>query len=243
MTTPSKLTTLQWVLSKDRLIKSQGADPRERIHYTGHARPMAGSYARTIGNWCRLSTNEICNQKDPTASLATVRIGAFRQFRWHHNLMTRTEFEAHYGAHAGRPWLLGYVCWQAHRQAQLELIQANGAPASIGVACAKAVRDSELGMHRRLGLLPVEVVLYTRHFDRFVQHLPIQGLLTYDEWCDASDQTKTSYWDLGEGSDSTPWGDIGDPGPHLLADREPACFRPNEAGQLHGPSSASRATG
>lgn len=239
----ANLTTLQWSFSKDRLIKGHGLDPADRIHYTGHVRPISSSYIRTVGHWGLLSVREMCNPDNPVTALAHVTIGAFRQFRWHHGLMTRSEFEAHYGTHRNRPWLIGYVCWEAHDRAQRKLVAANGVPASIGEAAALAVRDSETGASLRLGLLPVEVVLYARHFDRFVRHLPVLGLITYDEWCGVSDDDKSAYWNLGEGDASTPWGDISSPGPHLIASREPASFRSIETGDVHGPGCATAAAG
>jgi hypothetical protein len=200
MTTPPSakaLTTLEWVSLTSSAIRAAGHDPADRIHYTGHRANIRRAYLPTIGSWGLLNTEDFINPAHPhLGQVLRVRYGAFRQFRYSRALMTRDEFELYHGDIEEKPWLHAELCWAAHDRVQAAFIEVNGTPCSLGLAAHHAAAEgARLGAKPecRLGLLPVEIVLWARLFEM----LRMQNGLTYHDWEAFDDETKASFWKYG----------------------------------------------
>lgn len=192
----AELTTWDWVSLGDAELRRFGADPKDRIHYTGHRTHLLRPYLPTIGNWGLGRTKDFINTKEPHLGLVRVKPGAFRQFRHSRGLMTRSEFELHHGSLDDRPWLQAELAWRAHDRVQGLTYAANNAYCSVGVAADAIVKQ---GLDRiaeprdRLGMLPVEIVLWARLFEV----LRLAYGFAYDEWEALNDTAKAKYWDTG----------------------------------------------
>lgn len=189
---PSELSALDWIRYASPSLRVKSMCPEDRIHYTGHVVHLPRAYIPSIGNWCRADTRQLINIDCPNEGLVKVRHGAFRQFRHKNGLFTRREYELLYGRLADQPWHLAEHCWMAVAHAQGALLRVNGTTGSLGEAARKAVQDA-LARSRPLGVLPIEVVLWTRVFDTFLS----THLLSYDEWAGFSHEERVTFWAPG----------------------------------------------
>lgn len=194
---PKELSVKEWISLPSSAIRAAGHDAADRIHYTGHKTNIRRAYLPTIGNWGILDTEEFINSgQTHLGEVLRVRYGAFRQFRHSRCLMTRSEFERHHGSIEHKPWLHAELCWVAHDRVQAAFIEVNGTPCSLGLAAHHvALEGARLGAkpQHRLGLLPVEIVLWARLFEM----LRMQSGLTYHEWEAFDDETKARFWKYG----------------------------------------------
>jgi hypothetical protein len=192
----SRLSVLDWIRLTAKELRALGVDPDDRIHFTGHASPLPEVYVPSVGNWALYDTDDLIDREAPHLGLVRVKYAAFRQFRCARGLMTRSAFESHHGPIHDRPWLLAELSWSAHSRAQEVLRRTNGTPGSFGQACARAVQDAssrDTPSKLRLGIMPVEVVLWARIFDGVLR----SGYVSYDEWTGFGHGTKHAYWELG----------------------------------------------
>lgn len=136
------------------------------------------------------------SEKTPHKAMLHVSVTAYRQFKSRFGLMTRLQFERHHGPHA---WTRAELSFAEHARAQRQLGLANDInwanAAPIGSACAYALATARTP----LGLLPVEVVLWSCLFSDL---LAIHGI-TFKDWNELRDDEKQTVWDLGR--DGVPW--------------------------------------
>lgn len=198
ITKPSELSALDWIRYRAPSLHVKGVCPEDRIHFTGHLVQLSRAYIPSIGNWCRLDTREMIDIEHPNRGLVTVKHGAFRQYRHKNGLYTRREYELLYGALYEQPWRLAEQCWVAVAHAQGALLRVNRTMGSLGEAARKAVQDA-LARSKPLGVLPIEVVLWSRVFDTFLS----THLLSYDEWTEFSHAKRYAFWD--DGIAGHPW--------------------------------------
>ncbi len=202
MTTPppsvSALSALEWISLTPTQLIAQSVDPAHRLHYTGHMVHLPTTWLPSIGNWAILNTRDFINSEARHLGKIPVKPSAYRQFRFRHDLMTGTDFEGIYGT--GR-WLHAEISWLAHRAELEEVQERNGAVTySIGAACqaAHARRRKHPKLSMRLGMLPIELTLWTRVFDLF-----LSTVLSYDEWEELDDEDKECLWN--EGHEGAAW--------------------------------------
>ena len=132
----------------------------------------------------------------PHKAMLHVSPGAYRQWKARHSLMTRLQFERHHGPHA---WTRGELCFAEHARAQRVLCLANDMTRGTALAIGGAVVYALATAHTPLGLLPVEVALWTILFSDL---LAIHGI-TFNDWNELPDEEKQSVWDLG--CEGAPW--------------------------------------
>lgn len=189
------LTAREWVGLTDSQIRARRADPQQRVCYVGHTTFVRPQWMPSIGTWGALDTADMINDAAPHRAMLHVGSGAYRQFKARHHLMTKRQFERHHGPHA---WTRAELCFREHARAQ----QALGASrtmasyaAPVGTASAYAVATAKVP----LGLLPVEVTLWSRLFGELLTH----HLIEDEEWYSLTDDEKQSVWALGRGG--APW--------------------------------------
>lgn len=179
-------------------LRARGRDPDDRTHYTGHKAQLAVQWIPSIGYWARLDTREMINSKDINAGLVRVKGGAFRQFAHDRGLMTRAKFEAlHRQSPIEKPWLLAELSFRAYHSIQTQMRYLNGGvSATLGEVCAQIALEglsSTAPKSLRLGLLPIELVCWTRAFELLRWHLGI----TLEQWDEFDDDTKHAAWNEG----------------------------------------------
>jgi hypothetical protein len=92
------------------------------------------------------------------------------------------------------------LCFSAHAHAQQRFDDNGGARGPIGIACDYARMERLCSPNGRcLGLLPIEIVLWTRTFDAMLAH---HGFTT-TEWFELNDDEKSLVW--GMGGEAGPW--------------------------------------
>jgi hypothetical protein len=123
------------------------------------------------------------------AVLGRVRVscGAFRQFKSRHNLLSPKQFRLNFG---DQPWLRPELSFVAVHDAFERLGQVT----SLGKAAADVVAfGAQLRWGKpdhNLGMLPVEIVLWSRAF-----HLLLSTYgLTYLEWKQMSEVERLGFW-------------------------------------------------
>jgi hypothetical protein len=172
------------------LVK-HGCDPEHRIHYTGHKTHVHAPWVPSIGSWAMLTSAEFTDPSYPKRLLPNTNNNSFRQYRYRYGLMTGPEFRA---LHGENPWEHAEQSWLAHRAAKRAVVKANGdIQYSIGMACFDAYQVTRYGPYTKaLGMMPVELVLWTRLFDLFL------GTITsYAEWRVIDDADKLEIWKAG----------------------------------------------
>lgn len=190
------LSTSEWVAFQDSQIRARGLSPLLRVCYTGHSTFIRPQYLLSIGKWGALETSDMVSSAAPHLAMLHVSPSALRQFKTRFGLMTKSQFERHHGP---QPWRRAKLSFQAHARAQRAFGLANGMEhrivAPIGTACDYAVKTARA----RLGLLAVEVVLWSSILD---QLLGLHGLC-FEDWEEFSDADKLMVWELGR--DGAPW--------------------------------------
>ncbi len=187
------LSTFDWVsLPGARLVQLK-LDPQDRILYTGHPVVLRSQYLESIGNWGGLDNKELLNSRDRSKAPCHVSLGNFHQFKHRRQLFDGKQFASIHGPQNWRRPELSYSCI---RKAQKSFKASSGTLAPIGVAAAHAV---ELGVGKQpIGLLPVEVVLWSRVFHGFLSHYS----MAYREWEGLHEDKKAEYWHHHE---DPPW--------------------------------------
>jgi hypothetical protein len=189
-----------WLMCSSKDLKIRGLDPADRIHHTGHKRALSARWARSIGMWSRLEPADIMAKVfDPRSDddKRKARM-CFDLFLNRHNLMSRDTWMAKFlngkdvkgFMRAGRVQIATY----AHARIHLHRIKDPGL--SVGAAAAIGVlRDYKSTEIDRLGILPVEAMLYYYA----IEHILEQTGIGYDDWVSGhSGQSwlaKASYWD------------------------------------------------
>jgi hypothetical protein len=206
---PANLTVHDWIRLSPSHLRARGVDPDMRETFTGHRANLTDAWLLSIGNWgyftlrAEVAEGEqpIFDFKEPHKALVRVYENPYRQFKYSYQLCTGPEFIARHGRN---PWMHAELSWGAHRRMQELVIARNGTSYSIGKACRDACevqrKNPDLELRYRTGLLPVEMVLYTRIFDQFLH----QHGLSYDEWHEWKDEWKEELWLLGR-TDGNPW--------------------------------------
>lgn len=176
------LSTLDWIALRDGDLRTRGYDPSHRVWYTGHTSAMRWQWLPSVGRWAGHETEELIDKLEPHRARVHVTHAAYRKYKGRHQLMTRRQFQAHYGDH---PWGQAETCLAEYLRARRELGPHNVEPA-LGSTCAYAVATARTA----LGMLPVEAVVWSR--------LLSDLLLTYgldpDEWWSLDSDTKASAW-------------------------------------------------
>lgn len=224
MTVPSvsALSTFDWIRQPDSHLKEKGADPAHRIHYTGHTYHVQSAWVPSIGCWGLLSARQFANDKDKRdVVLRRVKENAFRQFRYRYRLKTKDEFVAAWGNGREKlpPWFMAQFSWLQHKRQQQLMRQVNGDIAcSIGVAC-EAIYTKARDEFTPIGILPIELVIWTRIFDKF-----LGTIHSFNEWraIDAADRHE--IWNAGP--HGSPWdqtfnAELTAPAIFRIADRTP----------------------
>jgi hypothetical protein len=194
MTTPSPadLSTFDWLRLVPTELDVRGLKPEDRVHYTGHLQKLDDTWLPSVGNWGWLETREMIDSAEPHKGRIRVLPSAYKQYRWRHGLLTRSEFVLRHGP---EPWLHAELSWLAHRAAQERLRQKNGTGASIGMACRLAVQEGRkrgAPTRQQVGLLPIELVLYTRVFGAF-----LATGVSYADWGELDGADKHEVWTEG----------------------------------------------
>lgn len=189
-----ELAIYDWVRPRDFELVALGEDPSDRIRFTGHTRCLSEPYLSTIGTWGAYEVHEMVNNAEPHRAAVQVSEAAYRRFKARHRLLCRKQFAR---VHGPQPWRRAELCHAAHAAAQ----NTFGTLAPIGVACDYARATlTRIGRSRNLGILNVEIVLWTLVFDALLtQH----GLTTGD-WVTLGDEEKAIVWHLGC-CHQTPW--------------------------------------
>jgi hypothetical protein len=197
MARDSGLSTFDWVRLRDSELVARGADPRDRVRFTGHTRCLPEPYLATIGTWGAYEVQELVNDAEPHKAVVPVSEAAYRRFKGRHRLLGRSQFARRHGP---QPWARAEACFSAHERAQQRFDDYGGARGPIGVACDYARMERLCSPRgRSLGLLPVEIVLWTRVFDAMLAH----HCFTTAEWLELADDDKLIVWRLG--GDDGPW--------------------------------------
>jgi hypothetical protein len=184
------LSTFDWIRLRDFELLARGVDPADRIRVTGHNRCLAEPYLATIGTWGAYEVHELVNNAEPHRALVPVTEAAYRRFKARHRLLGRSQFARLHGPHV---WTRAEVCFFAHERAQ-QVFDDHGARSPIGVAADYARMTRQCSPSGRcLGLMPIEIVLWTRTFDAMLAE---QGFSTTD-WLELGDDDKSLLWNLG----------------------------------------------
>lgn len=187
MTKHAELTVLQWTYWVPNAIQKAGFDPKDRLHYTGHTHHLLTRYVDSIGLWGGRNTKDLINTHQPRLGILRLRPGTYRQFRNRHGLYTLTEFMR---IHGDEPWMRAEASYLVHKQKQRELRQeSKDVQISIGATIAAHCEEMR-GEPNRLGLLPVETVVWCRVFHDFLG----AHYLTYHEWARFTDAEKSHFW-------------------------------------------------
>ncbi len=191
------LSTLDWVRLRDFELVARRIDPADRVRFTGHTRCLAEPYLATIGTWGAYEVQELVNDAEPHKASVPVSEAAYRRFKGRHRLLGRSQFAR---LHGPQPWVRAELCFLAHERAQ-QRFDDRGARGPIGIACDYARMECLCSPRgRSLGLMPVEVVLWTRVFDAMLAHHSI----TPTEGLELGDAGKLLVWEMG--SARGPWG-------------------------------------
>jgi hypothetical protein len=192
----AELSTFEWTTLTDTQIRDRGCSPLSRVCYTGHKTFIRRQYVASIGKWGALETSDMISEDAPHNAMLHVSVSAYHQFKARHSLMTKSQFERHHGPH---PWTRAELCFTEQARAQRALGVANGITwanaAPIGTACAYAVATARVD----IGLLPIEVVLWSSLFGDFLLHHGIR----VDDWLELITDDKQLVWELG--CDGVPW--------------------------------------
>ena len=195
MTAPldARLSTRDWISASAAMLRKQGVDPRDRLHYTGHTTALARAYLPTIGNWARLEGDDFIDVERPHHGMIKVRYGAFREFKSARRLLFGREFELLHGRIVEGPWMHAELSWRVVEEQQQAFLAASGTEASLGLCARRAAERALHGDVAPIGLLPVEIALYARMYDVFLA----THLLQYDEWRAFPTAKKLAYWSAG----------------------------------------------
>lgn len=181
----SELSTYEWVALTDAELGMRRRDPADRVLYTGHTTHVRRQWLDSIGRWGACETFDVISKTEPHKAVLHVTHDAFKKFKSRHALMTARQFARVHGPHA---WTKAELCYDEHQRAQRAL-GMSAYPAPIGSACAYAVATSRAG----IGLLPIEVVLWTRIFDDLLGHHGLE----LDDWHALEDSDKAAVWEKG----------------------------------------------
>lgn len=205
MTTPSTtppsvspLSVMDWISCTPLELKARGVDPLHRVHYTGHTHHVLEAWVPAIGNWAICTTHEFINTKAPHKGRVRVTSNAYHQYRYRLGLMTGPQFELIHGeCRKTRKWFWAERCWKTYRDYQLASHRINGTTLSIGKAWLDIYTRSRASLEPtdRLGMLPVEMVLWTRLFDTF-----LSTIASWEDWEALEDGEKSEIW-----SSDQPW--------------------------------------
>lgn len=198
---PSTLSVMEWISLTPTELMRRGVEPKHRAHYTGHNSNLIEAWLPSIGNWAVINTNQFVNNREPEKGLVRVRYNAYRQYRHRHGLLTASEFELIHGeCRVRRPWFWAELCWTTYRVWEEEMFAINGGTHSLGRICQDIYLASRFAADpvKRIGMLPVEIVLWTRLFRAFVG-----TLASYEDWEVLEDDDKTRVWE--EGYRGKPW--------------------------------------
>lgn len=191
------LSTLGWIGLRDAELRQLGHDPRQRLAMTGHRRPLPEHWLDSIGCWGLLDSSQMVDGSAPHKALVHVTPEAYRKFKSRYRLKTRRQFVTAHGPH---DWTLAELSFSEHNRAQQTFIDACGCCAPIGVACEYAiVTAGPTWRPKALGLLPVELVLWTRVF----QDLLDRHGLDEATWRELDIAARAQLWSAGR--DGAPW--------------------------------------
>lgn len=191
-----ELSTYSWIRLRDHELVAAGVDPSDRVRLTGHRHPLPEQWIDSIGLWGAHESKDLISATAPHQAILHVTPAAYRKFKSRHRLDSGRQFQLRHGYH---PWRRAELCYIEHADAQ-RAFSVGGALAPLGVACEYALAISSRRPRRaRIGLLPVEVVLWTRVLDAL---LSCHGL-TFEDWGHFDAEEKTIVWDSGH--DGAPW--------------------------------------
>ena len=176
------LSTLDWIALRDADLRRRGYDPSHRVWYTGHKFAMRWQWLASVGRWAGHETEELIDKLEPHRARVHVTYAAYRKFKGRHGLMTRRQFQAHYGDH---PWARAETCLAEYLRARQELGLHDVEPA-LGSACAYALATART----ELGMLPVEAVIWSRSLSELLLSYGVDP----DEWWSLDSDTKASAW-------------------------------------------------
>jgi hypothetical protein len=185
----SRVPTLyDWLrLPNSHLFRAYGVDPKRRVDFTGHRTTMRHTWVRSIGLWGGGDWNsnpKVFNAADPSKGVIKVPPPTFYGYKCRHRLYDPVEFCAHYG---NAPWMRAEASYAAIKRQY----RRAGAPYAIGRAAFDFVQSTHRAYEsERLGLLPVEVVLYARIFHVLLDTYA----LSLKSWRAMSEHDKKAFW-------------------------------------------------
>lgn len=189
-----------WVSLPAEALRERGLDHSERRNRTGHIYPLGDLWLCTVGCWCIGDTVSI-KEHVPYIEKRT-----FDTYKQRHKLRTFPQFRSRYGDKA---WALPEVLFFEFGKIQKRRgFSSYGEPAK------------DLGA--KIGVLPIEVVVYITMFQEFLDLLSIDKR----EWQEMDDDGKDQQWNRGR--------DIGGGDFHAIFDRPCIDWDAGPADGLHG---------
>jgi hypothetical protein len=174
-----KYSLLDWLLFTAYEMQKLKFDKDTRRNLTGHDTGLGNVWIRSVGMWGRFKGPEFYDPQNPL--IDGMKKSTFDQYKYRNRLKTIEQFCP---KEADRQlWYVPQVCCGAI----LKIQARHDDCCPDGLAAYYAVNDY------KLGLLPVEVVLWNTVF---LDMLCIHGL-SYEEWLQKPNEEKTELWDAG----------------------------------------------
>lgn len=192
-----------WVSLSAEDLRLRGLDHRERLNRTGHIYPLNDLWLCTVGCWC---IGDLASIKE---HVPHVNKHTFDVYKQRHKLRTFPQFRSRYGEQL---WALPEAIYY-----EFNSVQARRVFSSYGEPAKK------IGL--KIGVLPVEVVVYITMFQEFLDLLSIEKR----EWQEMDNDEKDQQWERGRASGA---GDF-----HSIFDRPCIDWGDGPADGVHGEGS------
>lgn len=190
-----------WLLCSSKELELRGCNPKDRVIHTGHRRALSFRWAQSIGSWGRLEPLDIMNKVFAPVTIDDKKKArmCFDLFLNRHSLFSRKTWMDRFTTSSdvksfmvvGRVMIATY----AHSRIHLHMLRnpklCPGTAAEIGVLREYTTAVSE---EDRLGILPIEAVLYYWS----IQYILEQTGISYDSWVDGTGETtwlaRAQHW-------------------------------------------------
>lgn len=169
-----------WLYFTTYELQRLGLTALDRLRRTGHDRRLNHPWIDTVGMWGRSKGSDFYGDRGDNG-MHGIRKSNFDAFKYRHNLKTSRQF---CGTKECAPWQVAQECFLTMNKVQRE----HDDVLPEGLAARTALHTY------KLGLLPVEILLWHRLFQSFLD----QEGLEWKEWLAFEVSLRTEIWERGK---------------------------------------------